>query len=115
MIRIVTAIALGIGMCAFLSSAVAEDKKPAAKAEVLNGTICCGKCELKESATCAVTIVVKGKGGSKTYWFDATSSKKYHGDVCSEWSIDANSTESAITRTIWGASFQPLGPYQVTL
>ncbi len=94
MIRIVTAIALGIGMCAFLSSAVAEDKKPAAKAEVLNGTICCGKCELKESATCAVTIVVKGKGGSKTYWFDATSSKKYHGDVCSE------TKEGTVTGTV---------------
>ena len=88
MIRLLSVLSLGVAICAFTapSTSVGADKdKEAPKVVSLEGDICCGKCELKESAKCHVTIVVKGKDGKKsTYWFDADASKKYHGDVCTE-------------------------------
>lgn len=83
MIRLLSVLVLGVAVLAFNAPmAVAADDP---KAVTLEGNICCGKCELKESAKCAVTIVAKDKDGKKvTYWFDADASKKYHGDVCTE-------------------------------
>ena len=86
MIRLLSVLALGVAICAFTApKAVVAEGKDEPKVVSLEGDICCGKCELKESAKCHVTIVVKGKDGKKaTYWFDAEASKKYHGDVCTE-------------------------------
>jgi len=82
MFRFLSALTLGIAMLAYTSPAGADDKD--AKEVKLEGNICCGKCELKESAKCAVTIVVEKDKKKTTYWFDADSSKKYHGDICQE-------------------------------
>jgi hypothetical protein len=81
MIRMLSFLALGVAVCAFTAPAIAADKD---KDVELKGNICCGKCELKESKSCAVTIVTEKDGKKTTYWFDTKSSKKYHGDVCQE-------------------------------
>jgi hypothetical protein len=81
MIRLFSVLVLGIAVCAFTAPAIAEDKPKEVK---LEGNICCGKCELKESKACAVTIVTEKDGKKTTYWFDTKASKKYHGDVCQE-------------------------------
>jgi len=79
MIRLLSVFAALLALVAFVTPATAAD------AEVsLDGKILCGKCELKESAKCAVAMVVEKDGKKSTYWFDADSSKKYHGDVCQE-------------------------------
>ncbi|MCE9533872.1 MAG: hypothetical protein K8T89_22505, partial [Planctomycetes bacterium] len=79
MIRLLPLLMLGALIAGFStsSSVVAADKE---KTDVvkLEGTICCGKCELKQSAACAVTIVVTKDGKKTTYWLDAETSKKYH-------------------------------------
>jgi len=82
MIRLLSLMLLGASTIAFSASTSLR----AADEEVkLEGTICCGKCELKMSEKCAVTIVVAGKDGKKTtYWFDKDAHKKYHDDVCQE-------------------------------
>ncbi len=80
MLRILGLLALTFSVSAFSASAVlAADKE-----QTLTGDIVCGKCELKESKACAVAIVVDKDGKKSTYWFDKDSSKKYHGDVCTE-------------------------------
>lgn len=82
MSRLLSMLVLSVAVCAYTAPLMAADKEKEVK---LEGNICCGKCELKESAKCAVTIVAKDKDGKKvTYWFDDKSSKKYHGDVCQE-------------------------------
>lgn len=55
-----------------------------AKDVELKGSICCAKCELGVSKTCATVIVTKENGKDVTYYFDAKSHKKYHGDTCTE-------------------------------
>ena len=80
MIRLLSVLVLGIAVCAFCISARAADEKEVK----LEGDICCGKCELKKSAECAVTIVVKKDGKETVYWLDDKTSKKYHPDVCQE-------------------------------
>jgi hypothetical protein len=86
MIRLLSLLVLGAAVCAFTapSAPVAAADEKDAKEVKLEGNICCGKCELKESAKCAVTIVVEKDGKKTTYWFDDKASKKYHGDVCTE-------------------------------
>ena len=79
MLRLLSVLLMGVAICAFASTAAAEDKKV-----TLEGDIVCGKCELKLSPKCAVCIVVEKDKKKTTYWFDADSSKKYHGDVCTE-------------------------------
>ncbi len=83
MIRLLSVLLVGIAVCVFTAPSIAADKDEA-KQVTIEGKIGCGKCDLKESAKCAVTIYVT-KGDKKTvYWFDADASKKYHGDVCTE-------------------------------
>jgi hypothetical protein len=80
MIRILSVLVLGIAVLAYNAPAAAAEGKEVK----LEGTICCGKCELKDSAKCATTIVVEKDGKKTTYWFDTDSSKKYHGDICTK-------------------------------
>jgi hypothetical protein len=79
MLRLLSVLLMGVAVCAFTSTAVAADEKM-----TLEGNIVCGKCELKMSPKCAVCIVVEKDKKKTTYWFDADSSKKYHGDVCQD-------------------------------
>jgi hypothetical protein len=83
MARLFSVLILGLAVCAYCSPAVAAADKDAKEVK-LEGNICCGKCELKDSEKCAATIVVEKGGKKTTYWFDAKASKKYHGDICQE-------------------------------
>src|SRR5262249_4411445 len=60
----------------------AEEKKD--KEVTLKGTICCAKCELKESAKCATVIKVKEDSKEVVYYFDDKAGKKYHSKICNE-------------------------------
>jgi hypothetical protein len=96
MIRLLSVLVLGVAVCAFTAPAartVAADKDDAKEVK-LEGTICCGKCELKEVEKCAVTIVSEKGGKKTTYWFDEKSSKKYHGDICQ------TPTKGSVTGTV---------------
>ena len=55
------------------------------KAVTIKGRITCAKCDLGKEATCMTVIVAKDKDKKDvTYYFDTTSSKKYHSKVCTE-------------------------------
>jgi hypothetical protein len=79
MIRSLAVLLLGIAVCAWTTSAVAQDKEV-----TLEGKILCGKCELKEDKACATAILVEKDGKKTTYYFDAASHKKWHKDICTE-------------------------------
>jgi hypothetical protein len=70
------------GLCAFLLvPAFAEDKKDDKK--VIEGTMVCGKCKLKETEKCS--NVVQVKEGDKTvnyYLKDDGGNAPYHKDCC---------------------------------
>jgi hypothetical protein len=80
MVRLLSVLVLGLAVCVFTAPAAAAEGKEVK----LEGTITCGKCDLKESEKCATTIVVEKDGKKTTYWFDEKSSKKYHGDICTK-------------------------------
>jgi len=67
------------GLLCLANSAIAEEKEKS-----LEGTICCGKCELKKSAACHTVIKVKEGEKEVVYWFDDDSSKKYHKEICTD-------------------------------
>ncbi|MCI0741645.1 MAG: hypothetical protein L0Y72_21635 [Gemmataceae bacterium] len=71
------------GLTALFTNADAQEKE---KKEIkLTGLICCPKCELGESKTCATLIVVEKKDKKKVqFHFDEASNKKYHSQICSE-------------------------------
>jgi len=73
---------VAVGLALTLSNSVmAEDEKEM----TLEGTVCCAKCELKKSDSCATVIKAKNKKGEEViYWFDTDSSKKYHKEICTE-------------------------------
>ena len=73
MFRFLSALTLGVAFLAYASPARADDKD--ASEVKLEGNICCGKCELKESDKCAVTIVVEKDKKKTTYWFDPTPAR----------------------------------------
>jgi hypothetical protein len=79
MVRLLSVLAVGVALVAFCSPARADDKEVK-----LEGKILCAKCELGVSPKCAAAIVVEKDSKKTTYWFDETSSKKYHGDICQE-------------------------------
>jgi len=55
------------------------------KEVTLKGTVTCAKCDLGKESTCMTVVVAKNKEGKETvYYFDPTSSKKYHAKVCTE-------------------------------
>jgi hypothetical protein len=82
MVRLVSGLVLGIAVCAFTAFSSAADEP---KEVTIEGKIGCGKCDLKESAKCAVVVYTTAKDGKKTvYWLDAAAHKKYHGEVCTE-------------------------------
>lgn len=64
-----------------LSMFVTAEEKAAKK---LEGTVCCAKCELKQTSTCATVIKVKEGEKDVIYFFDADGHKKYHGKICTE-------------------------------
>lgn len=84
---------IGVGLIAAHSPSLAQDKE---KKEVkLEGKITCGKCDLAVDKACATVIVAKNKKGKEvTYYFDAASHKKYHGDICTE------SKQGTVTGTV---------------
>lgn len=68
---------------AFVFALVVSAPAEEAKGKVtLTGKITCAKCELGEADKCATVIVVKEGKNKGTYYFDAASNKKYHGDIC---------------------------------
>ncbi len=79
MVRTFIALVLGVAFLAFNGASNAADKEV-----TLDGTVVCGKCELKKSKDCQVAFVVEKDGKKTTYWFDKDSSSKYHDDVCQE-------------------------------
>lgn len=82
MVRIVSGLVLGIAVCVFTAFSSAADEANEVK---LEGKIGCGKCDLKESAKCAVVVYTTAKDGKKTvYWFDSAAHKKHHAKVCQE-------------------------------
>lgn len=76
MLRTLTAAAV---LCLFVSATFAADDK---KEVTLKGTIACAKCTFKVDGqkTCNIAIKVK----DEVIMFDAASSKKYHGEFCTE-------------------------------
>lgn len=64
-------------LAGFNTSVIAEDK-----AEKIEGTVTCAKCDLKKTDSCQTVIVAKKDGKEVTYYFDKDSSKKFHGKVC---------------------------------
>ncbi len=79
MVRSLVALVLGVAFFAFSGSSFAADKEV-----TMEGTVVCGKCELKKSAKCEVAFLVKKGDTTTTYWFDKDASGKYHDDVCQE-------------------------------
>jgi hypothetical protein len=68
--------------CLLLTGAQAGDKE---KAVTLKGKITCAKCDLGATAECATVIVAKDKDKKDvTYYFDTTSGKKYHKEICTD-------------------------------
>lgn len=80
MIRLLSALVLGLAVVLAYTAPAAA----AGKDVKLEGTITCAKCDLKQADKCATVIVVEKDGKKTTYWFDETSSKKYHKEVCQE-------------------------------
>jgi hypothetical protein len=58
----------------------ARDDKPV----TLEGSITCAKCDLKEADKCHTVIKVEKDGKDVVYYFDDSSTKKYHGKICTE-------------------------------
>jgi hypothetical protein len=74
---------IGLGLIVASEPSLAQDKEK--KQVKLEGKITCGKCDLGVDKACATVIVAKNKKGKEiTYYFDAASHKKYHGDICEE-------------------------------
>jgi hypothetical protein len=82
MIRLLSILVVGIAVSAFTAPKAFAADEP--KEVTIEGKIGCGKCDLKESAKCAVTVYTTKDGKKTVYWFDAEASKKYHGDICTE-------------------------------
>jgi hypothetical protein len=81
---------LGLAMAFLLVVSVrAEDKEV-----TLKGTVTCAKCDLKETQSCHTVIKVKEDGKDVVYYFDKTSSKKYHKPICQE------AKEGTVTGTV---------------
>ncbi len=71
------------------------DKAKDGAAKVLKGRITCAKCDLGKEATCMTVIVVQDKDKKDTvYYFDPTTSKKYHSAICTE------AKEGTVTGTV---------------
>src|SRR3954463_7767764 len=56
----------------------------AGKEVTIKGTVTCAKCDLGKESTCMTVVVAKKDGKETVYYFDPTSSKKYHAKVCTE-------------------------------
>ncbi|MCI0380771.1 MAG: hypothetical protein L0215_24575 [Gemmataceae bacterium] len=81
----VAAACLLFGLTALFTNADAQEKDKEKKEIKLKGLICCPKCELGESKTCATLIVVEKKDKKKVqFHFDEASNKKYHSQICTE-------------------------------
>jgi hypothetical protein len=79
MLRLLSAALLTLALVGFSSVAFAADDK---KEVTLEGTIACAKCTFKADGQKACNIAIKVK--DTIYFFDAASSKKYHGEFCME-------------------------------
>ncbi len=62
---------------AFVPGVYAADK-------TIEGKITCAKCDLKKEAKCATVVVAKEDGKDVVYYFDQTSDKKYHKEICTD-------------------------------
>ena len=82
--RLMTCIAMLV-MVAGLALAQDKKDKDTKKDKVVDGSVCCAKCELKISGQTKCATVVKVKEGNKDviYYFDADSNTKFpHKDYC---------------------------------
>jgi hypothetical protein len=92
--RIARLFAVGLALLVTVGLAVGQDKKE----KVVDGSVCCAKCELKVSGQtkCATVVKVKEGGKDLIYYFDDETNKKFpHKDYCTG-SKDAKVT---ITKT----------------
>jgi hypothetical protein len=86
MLRIVLAVALGLGAVAIVASdtvakAQKEDKKDGKK--TLEGTLTCTKCALGETKACGNALVVKEGDKKVTYYLvDKGGKEPYHKNCC---------------------------------
>jgi hypothetical protein len=70
---------VALALCTALQ-ARPDDKKDV----TIKGTICCAKCELGESKTCATVIKAKVEGKDVVYYFDKAAHDKNHKTICTE-------------------------------
>ena len=82
MIRTLSALLLGLAVCALALNVQAADEKKEGKAVKLTGTITCAKCDLGVQKTCATVVDVKDGANKGVYYFDKASNKKYHKQIC---------------------------------
>ncbi|MBY0523110.1 MAG: hypothetical protein K2R98_06910 [Gemmataceae bacterium] len=75
-----TMLAVALVFAVVAGITAADDKEV-----TLKGNVTCAKCELKVDGQkkCATVVVVKEKDKDVVYWFDPTSDKKFHKDICS--------------------------------
>jgi hypothetical protein len=72
---------LGLVVVFAMTAMVRADKDE--KVVTLKGTMCCGKCCLKECEKCTNAIVVKEDDKEVTYFLDDNGGKeKYHKGIC---------------------------------
>jgi hypothetical protein len=74
---------LGLVVVFVVAAVVRAEKED--KVVTLKGTMCCGKCCLKECEKCTNAIVVKDGDKEVTYFLDDKGGKeKYHKAICTE-------------------------------
>jgi hypothetical protein len=81
--RLCKLLALGLALALTAGLAGAQDKKDAKKEKVVEGVVCCAKCELGKETRCATVVQVKEDGKEVVYYLDADSNKKFpHSKYC---------------------------------
>jgi|SwirhisoilCB1_FD_contig_121_384947_length_400_multi_12_in_0_out_0_1 RecG-like helicase len=93
--RTILASVLVLAATALLVGGGIQAGEKAGKEVTIKGTVTCAKCDLGKEKTCMTVVVAKNKEGKETvYYFDPTSSKKYHGKICTE------AHQGAVTGTV---------------
>ena len=79
MLRLCKLFALALALALTAGLVGADDKKE----KVVEGVVCCAKCELGKEPKCATVVQVKEDGKDVVYYFDADSNKKFpHSKYC---------------------------------
>jgi hypothetical protein len=84
MLRTAKMLALTVVALALCTALQARPDEKEKKDVTLKGTICCAKCELGESKTCATVIKAKVDGKDVVFYFDKAGHDKNHSKICTE-------------------------------